>query len=85
LLELFDSFDQLVYQQEPVVRGIDEKVKEVHENTVKASIECGKAVESSRSRNRKKWWILLVVVLVIMIVVIVAVVATIITQKAKPA
>jgi syntaxin 1B/2/3 len=83
ITELFESVDQIVSQQARVVLDIEEKSEEVKGDTVKATMECGKAIKSARSRNRKKCWCALIVMLIITSIIIVAVI--VVTQKAKRA
>ncbi|PKY07773.1 t-SNARE [Aspergillus campestris IBT 28561] len=60
---------QLVHLQDPVVENIEEKTKEVADDTLKANDHLDKGITSARNARKWKWWALFIVILIIAIIV----------------
>ena len=52
---------QLVHLQEPMVENIEEKTKEVADDTLKANEHLDKGITSARNARKWKWWALFIV------------------------
>ncbi|RPA80730.1 hypothetical protein BJ508DRAFT_376906 [Ascobolus immersus RN42] len=77
LLQLFETMNQMIIEQEPVVEQIHTSAVEAQTNIEDGVQQLGTGIESAKAARRKKWWCLLIVVILIVIIVIVVMVVVV--------